>query len=128
MNVTAADTGPPDDDAVFDPARIERPDPTLLTYYIIMALLSAIGFPFVFLPLYFKYHTLRYAFDEKGVSMSWGLLFRREIYLTFRRIHGEKYLCDAVFGLPSARLDPAERFPDLFLADGFLGRRPNAIG
>jgi putative membrane protein len=33
-----------------------------------------------------KYHTLRYRFDDKGVSMSWGVLFRREIYLTYRRI------------------------------------------
>ena len=44
------------------------------------------GIPFVFLLLYFKYHTLKYAFDDKGVSMSWGILFHREIYLTYRRI------------------------------------------
>jgi putative membrane protein len=34
----------------------------------------------------FKYHTLKYTFDDKGVSMSWGVLFHREIYLTYRRI------------------------------------------
>src|SRR5690606_33558570 len=39
-----------------------------------------------FLPLYFKYETLRYRFDDKGISMSWGLLFRREVHLTYRRI------------------------------------------
>jgi putative membrane protein len=38
------------------------------------------------LPLYFKYHTLRYRFDEQGVSMRWGILFRREISLNYARI------------------------------------------
>jgi uncharacterized membrane protein YdbT with pleckstrin-like domain len=70
----------------FDPSSITRPDPALLTYYIIVSALTLVGFPFAFLPLYFKYHTLKYAFDDKGVSMSWGILFRREIYLTYRRI------------------------------------------
>ncbi|MSR56163.1 MAG: PH domain-containing protein [Planctomycetaceae bacterium] len=58
----------------------------LLTYYIIVSLLSNVALPFVFLPLFFKYETLRYKFDDEGVSMSWGILFRREIYLTYRRI------------------------------------------
>lgn len=70
----------------FDPTRITRPDPKLMTYYTIIALFTLIAFPFVILPLYFKYHTLKYSFDDKGVSMSWGILFRREIYLTYRRI------------------------------------------
>ena len=43
-------------------------------------------FPFVVLPLFFKYETLRYRFDDAGIAMSWGFLFRREIYLTYRRI------------------------------------------
>ena len=60
--------------ASFDPASIERPDPALLKYYTWVALLTLIGFPFAFLPLYFKYITLRYKFDDKGVSMAWGVL------------------------------------------------------
>src|SRR5436190_8117995 len=36
--------------------------------------------------LYFRYHTLRYSFDLEGVKMSWGILFRREINLTYSRI------------------------------------------
>src|SRR5207253_7345823 len=28
----------------------------------------------------------KYRFDDDGVSMSWGILFRRETYLTYRRI------------------------------------------
>jgi putative membrane protein len=70
----------------FDPASITRPDPALMQYYIIVSLLTVAGFPFVIWPLVFKYNTLRYKFDDKGVSMSYGLLFRKEIYLTYRRI------------------------------------------
>lgn len=70
----------------FDPAAITRPDPALMKYYIIVALLTTAGFLFVIWPLLFKYRTLKYRFDDKGVSMSWGVLFHREIYLTYRRI------------------------------------------
>jgi uncharacterized protein len=55
-------------------------------YYVVVSLLTVVGFPFVILPLFFRYETLRYRFDSEGVSMSWGILFRREIYLTYRRI------------------------------------------
>jgi uncharacterized protein len=70
----------------FDPREIARPDRALLNYYLIVALLTGPGFPLAFLPLFFKYQTLRYHFDDEGISMSWGILFRREIYLTYRRI------------------------------------------
>ncbi len=76
-------------DAAFDPMAITRPDRKLLTYYIVVSLLSTVGILpitlIVFLPLYFKYRTLQYRFDEEGIAMSWGLLFRREIHLTYRR-------------------------------------------
>jgi putative membrane protein len=75
-----------EDRSGFDPSAIERPIPALLSYYTLVAALTLVGFPFIFLPLYFKYHTLRYKFDDEGVSMAWGILFRREIYLTYRRI------------------------------------------
>jgi uncharacterized membrane protein YdbT with pleckstrin-like domain len=70
----------------FDPASITRPDPALRTYYILCAACTIVGFPFVIWPLMFKFWTLKYTFDDKGVSMSWGVLFHREIYLTYRRI------------------------------------------
>jgi putative membrane protein len=70
----------------FDPATTTRPAESLFRYYLIVALLTVCGFPFVFLALYCKYVTLRYRFDDKGISMAWGLLFRREVYLTYRRI------------------------------------------
>jgi len=70
----------------FDPSQVTQPDPTLLTYYIIVSLITVVGFPILMPLLYCKYRTLRYRFDDEGVSMSYGLLFRREIYLTYRRI------------------------------------------
>ncbi len=66
--------------------RIERPDPALMTYYLFASLFAGPFFPFVLLPLYFRYHTMHYRFSEEGVSMRWGILFRREINLTFARI------------------------------------------
>jgi uncharacterized protein len=41
---------------------------------------------FVLVPLVCKYLTLRYRFDEKGISTSYGVLFKRETLLTYRRI------------------------------------------
>jgi putative membrane protein len=70
----------------FDPRATTRPDPALLTYYLLVAALTLAGFPFVFTALYCKFRTLQYRFDERGVSMAWGLLFKREVYLTYRRI------------------------------------------
>jgi putative membrane protein len=71
-----------------DPAilSIQRPDPSLWKLYLVRSILSG---PLVFfmLPfLYFRYHTMRYRFDEEGVSMGWGILFRREVNLTYARI------------------------------------------
>jgi uncharacterized protein len=70
----------------FDPHSTTRPDPALLKYYLLLSLLTLVAFPVVFLPRYFKYHTLQYRFGDDGLSMSWGILMRREIHLTYRRI------------------------------------------
>jgi len=94
----------------YDPSSITRPDPALLTYYLLIAALTLIAFPFVFLPHYFKYKTLRYTFDDRGVSMSWGLLFKREIYLTYRRIqdiHVTRNLFHRWLGLASLAVQTA---------------------
>lgn len=77
---------PPVSNEPFDPLRIERPDPSLWKYYVFTSLLVGPFFPLVLLPLYFKYETLKYQFREDGVSMSWGILFRHEVHLTYRRI------------------------------------------
>ena len=65
---------------------IERPDRSLLTYY----LLSCLVFPPLLILAgpyyYFRYHTMRYRFTDDGISMSWGILFRREIIVNYARI------------------------------------------
>jgi putative membrane protein len=65
---------------------IERPDKSLLTYYF----LSCLPFPPLLLfagpYLYFRYHTMRYKFTDDGISMSWGILFRKEIIVNYARI------------------------------------------
>ena len=65
---------------------IVRPDKALWTYYIITALIFPPAFPFVILPMYFRYHTMRYKFTDDGISMSWGILFRKEVIVNYARI------------------------------------------
>ena len=77
------------DEPVVDEAAIlaiERPHPNLLKLYFLQALMTLFAFPLVFTLLYFKYHTLRYRFDDEGISAKWGILFRREVNLTYARI------------------------------------------
>jgi uncharacterized protein len=72
-----------DADAVF---ALTRPDRKLLTLYFIYSLMANVGFLFAFVPLFCRYITLRYRFDKEGVSVSHGLLWRQESYLTYARI------------------------------------------
>ena len=65
---------------------LERPDGVLWTYYLLSALLTGPFFPLAIIPLRFRFQTMRYRFDEEGVSMRWGVLFRKEINLTYARI------------------------------------------
>jgi putative membrane protein len=62
------------------------PDRSLLTYYMLGSLLLGPFFIFAMIPAYFRYHTLRYDIDEQGITMRWGILFRREVSLTYARI------------------------------------------
>jgi putative membrane protein len=63
-----------------------RPAPVLLSYYALRSLLAGPGFPFLLLYLFFRFRTLRYTFDADGVTVRWGILFRREVSLTYARI------------------------------------------
>ena len=65
---------------------IRRPAPALMKVYIISSFLFGPLFPFALTYLYFRYHTIQYHFDEEGISMKWGILFRREVTLTYARI------------------------------------------
>jgi uncharacterized protein len=76
----------PSSDGAFDPFAITRPSRVLMTYYALVSMLAGPGFPLALVPLFCKYVTLRYRFDEKGISMSYGVLFKRETLLTYRRI------------------------------------------
>jgi putative membrane protein len=104
MSIPAAN---PDLDAVF---RIERPDPSLMTYYLLTCLLTGPLFPILIVPAYFRYHTLRYRFDKDGISMRWGILFRREINLTYARIqdiHLTSNVVERWFGLARIQVQTA---------------------
>jgi putative membrane protein len=72
--------------AHFDVTQITRPAPVLMTYYVLCALVTGPACVVAIIPLWFRYVTLRYRFDDEGVSMSWGVIFRREVQLTYRRI------------------------------------------
>lgn len=65
---------------------IERPDRSLWTYYVLSLLVFPPLFPVLILPAWFRYSTLRYRFTDEGISMRWGILFRREIIVNYARI------------------------------------------
>ena len=67
-------------------ARLERPTAALWTYYIIRAVLTGPGLIFMLPFLFFRYYTLRYKFDEQGIHMRVGILFRKEVNVTYSRI------------------------------------------
>jgi putative membrane protein len=73
----------PNDSAIL---ALERPHRNLLTYYF----LSLLVFPPLLILVgpyfYFRYHTMRYRFTSEGISMRWGILFRREIIIQYSRI------------------------------------------
>ena len=100
----------PGGDSAADPRAITRPHDSLLTYYLLVAIASVPAFPFVFVPLYIRFKTLRYRFDEDGVAMSWGLLFHKEVYLTYRRIqdiHVTRNLIERWMGLAKVPIQTA---------------------
>jgi len=67
-------------------ASLERPCPALWKYYVITAVCSGPAIIVTLPYLYFRYYTLRYRFDEEGIHMRVGILFRREVNLTYARI------------------------------------------
>ena len=94
----------------FDLLQIGRPDGKLLTYYLLLSLLTGPGLIITIWPLLFKYMTLQYKFDASGVSMRWGVLFRTEIYLTYRRvqdIHLTRNLLQRWLGLATVSIQTA---------------------
>lgn len=74
---------PPDEAAIL---AIQRPHPDLWKYYLLACLAFPPAFPFLVLPAYFRYQTMRYTFTAEGISMRWGILFRREVIIQYARI------------------------------------------
>ena len=111
------------------PAQLEKifalktPDPALWTLYVIRAVLTGPGIIFALPYLYFRYHTLRYTFDEEGIHMRVGILFRREVNLTYARIqdiHLRSGLIQRWLGLADIQIQTASGSADAELViEGF---------
>ena len=97
------------DKADFRVDQVTRPASVLLWYYGLCSVLLGPLFPFAFIPLLCKFVTLRYRFDDDGIAMQWGVLFRREIYLTYRRIqdiHLTRNIVQRWLGLAKVPITP----------------------
>jgi putative membrane protein len=99
--------------AAFRPGEEVRPDRAYLRYALIVSALTGPAFPIVFLSMYFKYITLRYRFDgdeDGGVWMAQGILFKKEVSLTYRRIqdiHVTRNLIERWVGLARVAVQTA---------------------
>jgi len=74
---------PPDDAAIH---AIDRPHRSLWTYYWLSCLLVPPALPITLTYCWFRYHSMRYKFTDEGISMSWGILFRRQVIINYARI------------------------------------------
>jgi len=112
-NSTATTNDPPSATPAmdaFDARNLDRPAPILLWYYVIISLLYTVGFVVMMPMLFFRYHTLRFKFDDDGILLSWGVLFRREIQLTYRRIqdiHVTRNILQRWMGLANVAIQTA---------------------
>lgn len=98
---------PVSEDEIF---KLLRPHPSLLKLYVIYSLTSTVFFPFVMIPLYFRYHTLRYKFDKEGFSIAYGIFWRRESYVTYSRIqdiHVTRNIFERWLGLGTVAIQTA---------------------
>lgn len=97
---------------------LTRPHERLMTLYLLTALLGTLAtlglaLPFALIgliPLWIRYHTLRYRFDEQGVGLSWGYFFRHESYLTYDKIqdiHVNRGLLERWLGLGTVEVQTA---------------------
>ena len=89
---------------------LERPEPALWRLYLIRSILSLPAI-FIVLPvLWFRYYTLRYRFDAEGIHMKVGILFRREVNVTYARIqdiHLSSGLIQRWLGLADVQIQTA---------------------
>jgi hypothetical protein len=86
------------------------PHRNLLRYYLLSSLLAGPAFIIPATLFYFRFRTLRYEMDAEGITMRWGILFRREISLTYARIQDIQLTSNVVerwFGLARIQLQTA---------------------
>jgi putative membrane protein len=89
---------------------VRRPVPALMAYYVLLSIAAGPGVIIALLLRIFRFRTLQYEFDEQGVTMRWGILFRREISLTYARIqdiHLVSNLVERWLGLGRVQLQTA---------------------
>lgn len=89
---------------------IRRPEPALLGLYALQSLALLCAAPLILVPMYFRYHTLWYRFDASGVSMGYGILFRKELQLTYARmqdIHLSQNILERWLGLGTVTVQTA---------------------
>ena len=89
---------------------ITRPEPALLWIYLLTSFALLCAAPIAFIPLYFRYHTLWYRFDANGVAMGYGILFRKEMQLTYQRmqdIHLSQNILERWLGIGTVTVQTA---------------------
>jgi uncharacterized protein len=104
---------------------ITRPSPKLMTYYTVFSVLTGPFFPLTFIPLFLRYRTMRFVFDEQGITQSYGHFFHTEKRLNYRRVQDIRVTSGVLqrrFGLAAVALFTAsgsagpemvlEGFPD----------------
>lgn len=78
--------------------------------YVLSSLALLCAAPIALIPLFFRYHTLWYRFDNAGISMGYGILFRREMQLTYARmqdIHLSQNIVERWLGIGTVTVQTA---------------------
>lgn len=89
---------------------IVRPEPALMAYYVITSLIATFMAPILLVPLFFRYQTLRYRFDDQGIFMGHGILFKQEMQLTYARmqdIHMSQNILERWLGIGTVTVQTA---------------------
>jgi putative membrane protein len=90
---------------------IRRPESKLLLLYFLRSLVSLyILFPLMFVPLWIRYATMSYRFDDQGIRKTYGLFFRHEDLVQYGRIqdlHLSRGLLERWLGLGTIQVQTA---------------------
>lgn len=100
-------TPPAVDSSIYN---ITRPHGDLMKYYLIASFVIPPIFPILMLIGYIRFRTMRYKFTDEGISMSWGMLFRKEIIIQYSRIqdiHLRSNMVERWFGLSKVLVQTA---------------------